>query len=161
MTFCYYKRINKRWHPQIRSTFTGIIIRFLLFLTFLYIIFSYAFSFTTTDDFDYDRDRVDDTEVVEIPDETSNSDESDSSSVNMTKVIKRTHQWTDFDSNNYEKVFATKVDEYSAGKKFINNMNLNYTGSDFWTKLYSRVTNYELDKNNMVFNMYKELSPTS
>ena len=165
LQFAYYKRISingkKRFTPQIRSTFSGIMTRFLLFLIFLYIIFTYALSFSTTDDFDYDRDRVDDTEVVEIPDETSNSDDSDSSSVNMTKVIKRTHQWSDFNSNNYEKVFNTKVDEYSAGKKFINNMNLNYTGSDFWTKLYSRVTNYELDKNNMVFNMYKELSPTS
>jgi hypothetical protein len=135
------------------------IIRFILLLFSCFIIATYLFKFVSIPDFDYDRDRVDDTEIIEIPDETSETDSGilDSTKVDFKKAIKRNHHWEDFNSNNYREEFITSVQDYSSGKKFINNMNLTYNGLDFWGKLYSSVSKYEFDRNEPVFSMYKSL----
>lgn len=148
-----------------KSTFRGRSLRwFSLLLTIVLIFTSDVFNFNNWDDYEYDRDREDDTEIIEdTPIEDESVDDSDENQPDdkprSEKVIKRSLKWNDFSFNSFDEEFKTSVSDYQDGREYLNNLNIQYSGRDFWSRLYLNVYRHESKKNKYILQMYKNLKP--
>lgn len=148
-----------------KSTFKGRILRWIsLILATVLIFTSNIFDLNNSDDYEYDRDREDDTEIIEETpleeDIVDDSEENQQDNKPKTeKVIKRSLKWNDFSFNSFEEDFKTSISDYNDGKKYLNNLNVQYSGRDFWTRLYLNIYRHESKKNKYILQMYKNLKP--
>ena len=147
-----------------KSKFAGRIMRWIATILALIVLFiSVSSILPNNDDYEYDRDREDDTEIIEdnlIEDEDGkDKEDSEEEKQKTEKVIKRSLKWNDFSNNSFNEEFKTSVSDYNDGKKYLDQLNIQYTGANFWTKLYYNVVKHESSKNKYIRKMYKDLAP--
>jgi len=149
-----------------RSKFSGRIMRWIATILALIVLFiGISYILPTNDDYEYDRDREDDTEIIEdnlIEDEDRKDKEDEAQeeeNPKTEKVIKRTLKWKDFSSNSFNEEFKTSISDYNDGRKYLDQLNIQYSGINFWTKLYYNVVQHEASKNKYIRKMYKDLEP--
>ena len=146
----YYSFFNSKF----RASFIGRVLRFLIngfTILALFGIISFLLSYADTDDFDYERDDDNETEYVEI--EEDSLQQSDKLFINQ-------HKWIDFKGNRYEEKFVASLNDYKESNKFLNQLEIRQDYY-FWGNLYKNASDFEKTKMDSIRKMFIDLKPSN
>lgn len=146
----YYSFFNSKF----RASFIGRVLRFLIngfTILALFGIISFLLSYADTDDFDYERDDDNETEYVEI--EEDSLQQSDKLFINQ-------HKWNDFKGNRYEEKFVASLNDYRESNKFLNQLEIRQDYY-FWGNLYKNASDFEKTKMDSIRKMFIDLKPSN
>lgn len=146
----YYSFFNSKF----RASFIGRVLRFLIngfTILALFGIISFLLSYADTDDFDYERDDDNETEYVEI--EEDSLQQSDKLFINQ-------HKWIDFKGNRYEEKFVASLNDYKESNKFLNQLEIRQDYY-FWGNLYKNASDFEKTKMDSIRKMFVDLKPSN
>ena len=146
----YYSYFNSKF----RASFIGRVLRFLIngfTILALFGIINSLLSYTDTDDFDYERDDDNETEYVEV--EEDSLQQSDKLFINQ-------HKWIDFKGNRYEEKFVASLNDYRESNKFLNQLEIRQDYY-FWGNLYKNASDFEKTKMDSIRKMFIDLKPSN
>ena len=146
----YYSYFNSKF----RASFIGRVLRFLIngfTILALFGIISSLLSYADTDDFDYERDDDNETEYVEV--EEDSLQQSDKLFINQ-------HKWIDFKGNRYEEKFVASLNDYKESNKFLNQLEIRQDYY-FWGNLYKNASDFEKTKMDSIRKMFIDLKPSN
>ena len=146
----YYSFFNSKF----RASFIGRVLRFLIngfTILALFGIINSLLSYADTDDFDYERDDDNETEYVEV--EEDSLQQSDKLFINQ-------HKWIDFKGNRYEEKFVASLNDYKESNKFLNQLEIRQDYY-FWGNLYKNASDFEKTKMDSIRKMFIDLKPSN
>jgi len=146
----YYSFFNSKF----RASFMGRVLRFLIngfTILALFGIINSLLSYADTDDFDYERDDDNETEYVEV--EEDSLQQSDKLFINQ-------HKWIDFKGNRYEEKFVASLNDYKESNKFLNQLEIRQDYY-FWGNLYKNASDFEKTKMDSIRKMFIDLKPSN
>lgn len=146
----YYSFFNSKF----RASFMGRVLRFLIngfTILALFGIINSLLSYADTDDFDYERDDDNETEYVEV--EEDSLQQSDKLFINQ-------HKWIDFKGNRYEEKFVASLNDYKKSNKFLNQLEIRQDYY-FWGNLYKNASDFEKTKMDSIRKMFIDLKPSN
>ena len=146
----YFSFFNNKF----RASFIGRVLRFLIngfTILALFGIISSLLSYADTDDFDYERDDDNETEYVEV--EEDSLQQSDKLFINQ-------HKWIDFKGNRYEEKFVASLNDYKESNKFLNQLEIRQDYY-FWGNLYKNASDFEKTKMDSIRKMFIDLKPSN
>ena len=139
---------------NLELSFIGRLLRFLIngfTILALFGIISSLLSYADTDDFDYERDDDNETEYVEV--EEDSLQQSDKLFINQ-------HKWIDFKGNRYEEKFVASLNDYRESNKFLNQLEIRQDYY-FWGNLYKNASDFEKTKMDSIRKMFIDLKPSN
>lgn len=146
----YFSFFNNKF----RASFIGRLLRFLIngfTILALFGIINSLLSYADTDDFDYERDDDNETEYVEV--EEDSLQQSDKLFINQ-------HKWIDFKGNRYEEKFVASLNDYRESNKFLNQLEIRQDYY-FWGNLYKNASDFEKTKMDSIRKMFIDLKPSN